>query len=101
LKGTRFKPKRPKRLFKEPKIEKARRLAKILFREPTIEELKLEHKLYLENIMKANKKRCDHTTQIGYRKIQLRNIYTEKIGNSEYLFITCAKCGALLEIRKR
>ena len=42
MNGTRFEPKKPKRLFKEPKIEKARRLAKILFREPTIEELKLE-----------------------------------------------------------
>jgi len=96
--GTRSEPKKPKRLFKEPKTEKARRLAKILFREPTIEELKLEHKLYINNIMLANKKQCQHYTQIGYAKIRLVNVSVKKLGNKTYLIETCAKCGALLRI---
>jgi len=38
--GTRFEPKKPKRLFKEPKIEKARRLAKVSTENPNKRELK-------------------------------------------------------------
>ena len=98
MNGTRFEPKKPKRLFKEPKTEKIRRLAKILFKKPTIEDLRLENKLYIENIMLANKKPCDHTAQLGYKKINFVNVFMEKLGNKTYLVKTCAKCGALLEI---
>jgi len=96
--GTRSEPKKPKRLFKEPKTEKARRLAKILFKKPTIEDLRLENKLYIENIMLANKKPCDHTTRIGKIKVKFVNISVKRLGNKTYLVKTCAKCGALLEI---
>jgi len=96
--GTRFEPKKPKRLFKEPKTEKIRRLAKILFKKPTIEDLRLENKLYINNIMLANKKPCDHTTRIGKTKIKFVNVSVKKLGNKEYLIETCAKCGALLGI---
>ena len=98
MNGTRFEPKKPKRLFKEPKTEKIRRLAKILFKKPTIEDLRLENKLYIENIQKANKKPCEHTTQLGYRKIKFVNVSVKRLGNKTYLVKTCAKCGALLEI---